>query len=55
MEDRVGSIEVGKCADIVVVDGDLFSARVEELSSLDIWLTIVDGRLVHAMDPSLAT
>jgi hypothetical protein len=53
MEDRIGSIEVGKLADVVVVDGDLTSTKVEEISSLGIWLTLLDGRVEHAEDPSL--
>ncbi len=54
MEDRIGSIEAGKLADVVVADGDLRAANAEEISSLDIWLTFLDGRVEHAADPSLA-
>lgn len=53
MEDRIGSIEVGKLADIVVVDGDLASTDPDEISSLGIWLTLLDGRVEHAEDRSL--
>jgi hypothetical protein len=55
MEDRIGSIEVGKLADVVVVDGDLTSTSVEEISSLGIWLTLLDGRVEHAEDPSVTS
>lgn len=51
MEDRIGSIEAGKLADIVVVDGDLTSASPDEISRFDIWLTMLDGRIEHAGDP----
>jgi hypothetical protein len=54
MEDRIGSIEVGKLADIVVVDGDLASTDPDQISSLGIWLTLLDGRVEHAEDRSLA-
>jgi predicted amidohydrolase YtcJ len=53
MEDRIGSIEVGKLADVIVVDGDLASTKVEEISSLRIWLTLLDGRVEHAEEPSI--
>lgn len=55
MEDRIGSIESGKLADIVVVDGDLATTTVEEISSLGIWLTMLEGRVEHAVDPSLTS
>jgi predicted amidohydrolase YtcJ len=52
-EDRIGSIEVGKLADVVVVDGDLTSASPDEISRFDIWLTMLDGRIEHAGDPAV--
>ena len=55
MDDVVGSIEVGKLADLVVVDGDLVATDVAEISALDVWLTVLDGRIVHAKDTSLLT
>ena len=55
MEDRIGSIESGKLADIVVVDGDLATTPVEDISSLGIWLTVLDGRVEHAVDPALTS
>ena len=53
MEDRIGSIEPGKLADLVVVDGDLTAARPEEIAAMDVWLTVLDGRVVHALEPGL--
>ena len=53
MEDRVGSIEPGKLADLVVVDADLAATSAEEISSLDVWLTVLDGGIVHALEPGL--
>ncbi len=50
MEDRVGSIKVGKLADIAVVDGDLTRADGEGIASLGIWLTMLDGRVEHGDD-----
>jgi hypothetical protein len=50
MEDRLGSIEPGKLADVVVVDGDLARAPADEIPALGIWLTLMDGRVRHAKD-----
>ncbi|MDP9185434.1 MAG: amidohydrolase [Actinomycetota bacterium] len=53
MEDRIGSLEPGKLADITVIDGDLEGTPVDDLSSLDIWMTMLGGRVRHALDPSV--
>jgi predicted amidohydrolase YtcJ len=50
MEGRIGSLEPGKLADITVIDGDLEGTPVDRLSSLDIWMTMLGGRVRHALD-----
>jgi predicted amidohydrolase YtcJ len=47
MEDRLGSIETGKLADITVIDGDLLAAEPARIGELGTWLTILDGEVVH--------
>ena len=47
LEDRIGSLEPGKLADIAVVDGDLLAADPARIGELAIWLTIQDGIAVH--------
>jgi predicted amidohydrolase YtcJ len=47
VEDRLGSIEPGKIADLVVVDGDLRAAPQESLGDLPIRMTILAGEVVH--------
>jgi len=47
MEDRIGSIETGKLADLVVLDRDCFTVPDEEIKRIRSVLTIVDGRVVH--------
>ena len=47
MEDRIGSIEKGKLADLVVLDRDYFKVREEDIRKIRAELTIVDGRVVH--------
>jgi predicted amidohydrolase YtcJ len=54
MEDRIGSIEAGKLADIVVLDGDLAGTEIDEIGEIGVWLTLVDGRVAYARDPSPA-
>ncbi|MFL5736024.1 MAG: amidohydrolase [Actinomycetota bacterium] len=52
MEDRLGSVEPGKLADIAIVDGDLEGTPVEEIPSLGMWATIVGGEVRHAAEPA---
>ena len=47
MEDRLGSIEPGKLADLVVLDRDYFTVPDEQIRQIRSELTIVDGRIVH--------
>lgn len=48
MEDRIGSIEVGKLADFVVLDGDLLGASAQGIRELPVWMTVVGGAVVHS-------
>jgi predicted amidohydrolase YtcJ len=52
-EDRIGSIEPGKLADLVVLDGDWLATPEGKLVDLAALLTIVGGRVVYA-DPGFA-
>jgi len=44
LEDRLGSLEPGKRADITVIDGDLETTPAADLPSTRIWKTFLDGR-----------
>jgi len=46
-EDILGSIEVGKLADLAVLDQDYMTVPVEEIRNLNSVLTMVDGRVVY--------
>jgi hypothetical protein len=46
-EDLLGSLEVGKLADLVVLDRDYMTVPVEEIRNLKSVLTMVDGRIVY--------
>ena len=46
-EDQLGSIEVGKLADLAVLNQDYFTVPDEELKKIRSSLTVVGGRIVH--------
>ncbi|WP_435070183.1 amidohydrolase [Haloplanus sp. C73] len=48
-EDRLGTVEPGKCADLVVLDGSPWD-RPDDIASIDVALTVVDGRVVYEAD-----
>jgi predicted amidohydrolase YtcJ len=45
-EDQRGSIEVGKLADLVVIDRDFLSCPLEELKAIRVEMTIIQGSIV---------
>ncbi len=52
-EDRIGSIEPGKLADLAVFDGDFLSVPDNRLSDLSVLMTLVGGKVVYS-DPTYA-
>jgi predicted amidohydrolase YtcJ len=47
LDDETGSIEVGKYADLAVVDRDLFAHPVEEIANAQVDATFVEGTAVY--------
>lgn len=47
LEDMVGSIEVGKLADLVVLGANLFEVAPEYLHEVPVLLTLMDGHVRH--------
>jgi predicted amidohydrolase YtcJ len=47
MEDKIGSLEVGKYADMVVWNEDLYTIPTKRLKDLKTEMTMVEGRIVY--------
>ncbi len=47
LEDKTGSIEVGKRADLIVLDRSLFDIPVTEINEARVLLTMMDGKTVY--------
>jgi len=46
-EDIKGSLEVGKLADLVVLDKDIMSIDEEEILNTEVVMTILDGKIIY--------
>jgi predicted amidohydrolase YtcJ len=47
MENKIGTIEPGKLADLAVLNRDYFAVPDQEIKQIRSLLTIVDGKIVH--------
>ena len=47
LDDRIGSIEVGKDADIAVWDRDLYNVPTDDLKDLRCEMTVFRGKVVY--------
>jgi predicted amidohydrolase YtcJ len=50
MDDRIGSIEPGKLADLTIIDGDLLATPPESIRALPIWMTVLGGAIAYRAD-----
>jgi predicted amidohydrolase YtcJ len=48
LEGTVGSLEVGKLGDLIVLTDDYFEVSDDQIKDLRSVLTVVDGRIVYA-------
>lgn len=46
-EDDLGTLEIGKLADIVILDRDLFAIEPKEILETKVYMTIMDGEIVY--------
>ncbi|HWJ73464.1 MAG TPA: amidohydrolase [Kaistia sp.] len=47
LEDKIGSIEAGKMADLLVLERNIFEGDVHDIASTRIDLTLMNGKVVH--------
>ena len=55
LEDKIGTLEVGKKADIAVWDRDLYSVSNEQIKDLKCLMTLLDGEVVYKSNDSPIT
>ena len=46
-EDRKGSIEAGKLADLVVIDRDILTIPEDRIKDIKVEMTLIDGKIVY--------
>ena len=54
MDDRLGTLEPGKFADLAVLSGDIFKVLPEQIGRIRVWMTMVGGKIVFASASSPA-
>ncbi len=47
MEDKIGSLETGKYADLVVLERNLFDVDTDEIAEVKVLATVMDGKFTH--------
>jgi len=47
IDDKVGSIKVGKLADLIVLDRNLFAIDVHDIVATRVDMTMMNGRFTH--------
>ena len=47
LEDKIGSLQAGKHADITVLDENLFDVEPQDIHAVAVRMTMMDGRITH--------
>jgi hypothetical protein len=50
MEEHIGSLEVGKFADLAIWDRDLYTVETDEIKEMECLMTIFNGKIVYESD-----
>lgn len=49
-EDKIGSLKIGKYADITVLNENILSVNSDQIKDIEVAMTIVDGSIVYKME-----
>ena len=49
-DQALGSLEVGKIADLIVIDRNFFDIPADEIAAIQVLQTVVGGRVVYESD-----
>jgi predicted amidohydrolase YtcJ len=55
LEKKIGTIEVGKRADIAIWDRDLYSVPADQIKDIKCPMTLLDGEVVYSAPDSPIT
>ena len=47
LEKKTGSIEVGKFADLIVLNANLYETPVEDINEVEVLLTLLNGEVIY--------
>jgi len=50
MEDKIGTLEAGKLADIAVLDRNVFEVPMSEMRDVKVSMTMVNGKPVYTKE-----
>ena len=54
MEDKIGSLEVGKYADVVILDRNLFDVDPDDIASVKVLATMMDGEFTYRAEDTVS-
>ncbi len=52
LENKIGTLEVGKSADIAIWDRDLYAVPSDQIKNVKCLMTLLDGEVVYSADGS---